>query len=449
MGFFDNWPYTDFHRLNLDWVLDKMRELEEAVKNLDDPAKQLVKFADPIVWDTNKVYEARTIVLDGVHGNAYMSRKNVPAGTSLGNKDYWLLVMNANAQYEEMRQRLNTALDLFNNKATELKNHVDDIDLKLTGRITSLEEKGNIKMVCIGDSYLDGYLSDGNRWGNLLAQYMGASSVYLSSEGGAGFAATSGAGHSFEYLTANAAINAGFTPDIVIYGGGINDSTQGKTPQQIEAGVTAALNVVKNNWPDATVHIFGNLWSYKGYGIDYEVRSNAMRKACMDATAIPAVYHGGCWTWLFNKPECVASDGVHPNANGQIVIARSMYTELNGGDACVYSDSVVGTKAIVNRDYLNINGTIAIPDGSQIVANLNDVLLELPEAYDMAFTYFLGKGLRWDVDRTKEGIDLTAFIEAKGRTIKFKGLQSNIPDNIYPQTQGLNATFATFLAGHL
>lgn len=28
MGFFDNWPYTDFHRLNLDWILGKVQDLE-------------------------------------------------------------------------------------------------------------------------------------------------------------------------------------------------------------------------------------------------------------------------------------------------------------------------------------------------------------------------------------------------------------------------------------
>lgn len=40
MGFFDNYPYTDFHELNLDWLLKKMIYLEEKLDNaIDDITK--------------------------------------------------------------------------------------------------------------------------------------------------------------------------------------------------------------------------------------------------------------------------------------------------------------------------------------------------------------------------------------------------------------------------
>ena len=35
-NFFDKYPYTDFHELNLDWILSKMRELEERVANIKE-----------------------------------------------------------------------------------------------------------------------------------------------------------------------------------------------------------------------------------------------------------------------------------------------------------------------------------------------------------------------------------------------------------------------------
>lgn len=40
MGFFDKYPYTDFHELNLDWLLKKMIYLEEKLDNaIDDITK--------------------------------------------------------------------------------------------------------------------------------------------------------------------------------------------------------------------------------------------------------------------------------------------------------------------------------------------------------------------------------------------------------------------------
>ena len=29
MGIFENFPYTNYHELNLDWVIEKIKELEE------------------------------------------------------------------------------------------------------------------------------------------------------------------------------------------------------------------------------------------------------------------------------------------------------------------------------------------------------------------------------------------------------------------------------------
>lgn len=36
MAFFDKYPYTDFHELNLDWVLKTVKEVMQAVDSLDD-----------------------------------------------------------------------------------------------------------------------------------------------------------------------------------------------------------------------------------------------------------------------------------------------------------------------------------------------------------------------------------------------------------------------------
>ena len=33
LNFFNKYPYTDFHELNLDWLLDRMRKLEDELNN--------------------------------------------------------------------------------------------------------------------------------------------------------------------------------------------------------------------------------------------------------------------------------------------------------------------------------------------------------------------------------------------------------------------------------
>lgn len=36
MGFFNTYPYTDFHELNLDWVLKRLQEFETEVENISE-----------------------------------------------------------------------------------------------------------------------------------------------------------------------------------------------------------------------------------------------------------------------------------------------------------------------------------------------------------------------------------------------------------------------------
>ena len=36
MGLFEQFPYSNFHELNLDWILQKIKELEEKVDSIED-----------------------------------------------------------------------------------------------------------------------------------------------------------------------------------------------------------------------------------------------------------------------------------------------------------------------------------------------------------------------------------------------------------------------------
>lgn len=90
MGLFDQFPYTNFHELNLDWLLRMMKELNNTVENFI--ALNTIKYADPIQWNINTQYAANTIVVDPQTGTAYISSKAVPSGVLLTNTDYWSVI---------------------------------------------------------------------------------------------------------------------------------------------------------------------------------------------------------------------------------------------------------------------------------------------------------------------------------------------------------------------
>ena len=90
MGLFDNFPYTNFHELNLDWILKVLKNIENTIDEF--VSLNIIKYADPIQWDIVRQYPKNTIVIDPVSGTAYISVDNVPQGVPLSNTDYWSVV---------------------------------------------------------------------------------------------------------------------------------------------------------------------------------------------------------------------------------------------------------------------------------------------------------------------------------------------------------------------
>ena len=89
LSMFNNkYPYTDFHELNLDWILAQMKELTEEMQNFIELNSNIIKYADPIQWDITSQYQQYTIVMD--NNVAYLSKQPVPTGIAISDTDYWL-----------------------------------------------------------------------------------------------------------------------------------------------------------------------------------------------------------------------------------------------------------------------------------------------------------------------------------------------------------------------
>lgn len=64
--------------------------------------------ADPIIWDAETSYEYLTLVASTDFGQAYISKKDVPAGTALTDTEYWIPAASFNAQLAAIQGQLST-----------------------------------------------------------------------------------------------------------------------------------------------------------------------------------------------------------------------------------------------------------------------------------------------------------------------------------------------------
>lgn len=79
-------------------------------------ARYVPVFADPIQWDSTKVYEPITVVKN--LGTSYVSRQSVPAGIAIDNENYWIRWADYNAQLEEYIRQV----QLYGNRLDTIEN---------------------------------------------------------------------------------------------------------------------------------------------------------------------------------------------------------------------------------------------------------------------------------------------------------------------------------------
>ena len=96
-------PYTNFHDLNLDWIMDELNEFNTKLTNFVSLAT--IKYADPIQWDITSQYEANTVVVDS-KGNAYLSVQPVPSGASLDRTEFWTKIGNFDELWADVKKAI-------------------------------------------------------------------------------------------------------------------------------------------------------------------------------------------------------------------------------------------------------------------------------------------------------------------------------------------------------
>lgn len=86
MNFFEGFPWSNKQSLNLDWLLTRMKNLEGRLQIFE--AYNRITYGG--IWNITSQYVAWAVVTNG--DKSYLSLKPVPAGVSIDNGEYWLLI---------------------------------------------------------------------------------------------------------------------------------------------------------------------------------------------------------------------------------------------------------------------------------------------------------------------------------------------------------------------
>mgnify|MGYP005915701901 CR=1 FL=1 len=139
-------PYTNFHDLNLDWIIEVLNEFNTKLTNFVSLAT--IKYANPIQWDITSQYEANTVVIDS-NGNAYLSVQPVPSGVSLDRTEFWTKIGNFDVLWADVKKAI-TPTDEGHSPTATAARAINDL-VWVNGALVRVT-----KTMVAGDAYVPG-----------------------------------------------------------------------------------------------------------------------------------------------------------------------------------------------------------------------------------------------------------------------------------------------------
>lgn len=299
--FWNKYPYSDFHELNLDWILRKIKEMEKSLSEFE----ALNKITFDGEWDITKQYPAWCIVNTNGGTEGYISIKPVPSGVTIDNIEYWSSIVNYTAIIADLQNRV---IQLESDMSTA-QNQI----AKVTARVADHVATG--KYVFLGDSYG----SWGGGWIQGVLDGTGITDYYNYVVDGHGFTTATSWQDDLEQFATDHPDQVSEVTDILMVGG-INDATD-TALTTLGTAVLNFCNYVAANFPKAkiTFAFVGNCMetsTYKSthpYGNVLEARNHIFRVLTNAGHYYSASATKAMWSYNFFD-----ADGLHPNSTGQI-----------------------------------------------------------------------------------------------------------------------------------
>lgn len=264
------YPYTDFHELNLDWIIEKIKQLGIDFKNFS--AVNQIKMGG--AWNITTQYSRYTIIDNG--GTGYISIKDVPAGITIDNEEYWRYIADYSVIVAGLQQRV-----------INVENRMNAVD----SAVSRLDKTIPGKFIAIGDSYGldDPAASGGTPWSKYVINHF--PNAVRSCEGGTGFAVASAAtNHKWLEMLQEVVANMEDPLEVtkILVMGGANDAVYlGDTvsENELKNSINTFCSYVKTTMPNATIYLafIGN--NHRNVNVYYD-RFRWCRKIYRDSALI-------------------------------------------------------------------------------------------------------------------------------------------------------------------